>query len=168
MSRVVQHVFTAIRPQNSERLIPVFDTEHPIGSSGDMRPWYTRRACSHTAKSQINLCVYDSTWEATEAFRLDKSDLVEAWVKNDHLGFEIFYFWNGSVRRYRPDFLVKLTNSTTLVVEVKGQDSPEQQAKRKALDEWVRAVNGDGRFGRWAWDIARQPGDVSAILAKHR
>ena len=71
----------------------------------------------------------------------------------------------GSVRRYRPDFLAKLTNGTTQVVEVKGQDSQEQQAKRKALDKWVWAVN--SRFGRWSWDVARQPGDVSAILVKH-
>jgi type III restriction enzyme len=167
MPRVVQHVFGAIRPQNSERLIPVFDTEHPIGSTAEMHPWYTRRACSHTLKSQINLSVYDSTWEATEAFRLDKSNVVEAWVKNDHLGFEVFYFWNGSIRRYRPDFLVKLTNGKTLVIEVKGRDSQEQQAKRKALDEWVNAVNADGRFGPWAWDVAYQPGDVSTILNKH-
>jgi type III restriction enzyme len=67
----------------------------------------------------------------------------------------------------RPDFLVKLADGTTLAVEVEGQDSQEQQAKRKALDEWVRAVNSDGRFGRWVWDVARQPGDVSAILVKH-
>ncbi len=67
----------------------------------------------------------------------------------------------------RPDFLVKLANGTTLAVAVEGQDSQEQQAKRNALDEWVRAVNSDGRYGPWAWDIARQPEDVSAILVKH-
>jgi hypothetical protein len=38
-------------------------------------------------KSHINVCVYDSTWEASDAFQLDESDAVAAWVKNDHLGW---------------------------------------------------------------------------------
>ena len=31
-----------------------------------------------------------ATWEATEAYELDSWPEVAAWVKNDHLGFEIF------------------------------------------------------------------------------
>jgi len=87
------------------------DTEKPkSGSTSDIRPWYNRKARSHTAKSQVNLA-----------------------------------------------------NGTTLVIEVKGQDTQEQRA---ALDEWVRAVNADGRFGRLAWDVAFQPGEVDRIISK--
>ena len=93
--------------------------------------------------------------------------MVAAWVKNHHLGFEVFYFWNGSVRRYRPDFLVKLANGTTPVVEVKGQDSQENRTKREFLDEWVKAVNAHGGFGCWDWAVSREPKDISGILAKH-
>jgi hypothetical protein len=32
-------------------------------------------------------------------------------MKNDHLGFEIVYVFDGVVRKYRPDFLMKLTPS---------------------------------------------------------
>jgi hypothetical protein len=34
------------------------------------------------------------------------------------------------------------------------------------LDEWVQAVNAHGGFGRWRWDMARQPGDSKDILTQ--
>ncbi|MBC7316816.1 MAG: type III restriction endonuclease subunit R, partial [Chloroflexi bacterium] len=102
MSRVVQHVCEAVRQENTERLTPVFDRDHPIRSTGDMRTWYTGKPCERTRKSHINVCVYDSTWEASDAFVLDNSDAVSAWVKNDHLGFEVLYVYRGVVRKYRP------------------------------------------------------------------
>jgi len=39
-------------------------------------------------------------------------------VTNDHLGFEIVYVLEGAVRKDRPDFLVRLADGTTLVLEV--------------------------------------------------
>jgi type III restriction enzyme len=68
-------------------------------------------------------------------------------------------------RKFRPDFLVRLTNGATLVLEVKGQDSAQNRAKRQALDEWVRAVNGQGGFGCWRRDVSRQPADVADVPA---
>ena len=110
--------------------MPVFDGERPIRSTGDMLPWYTGRPWAATERSHVNRCVFDSAWEASEAFHLDRHPDVAAWVKNDHLGFEIVYVFDGVVRKYRPDFLVRLTSGTMLVLEVKGQDSPQNQAKR--------------------------------------
>ena len=92
--------------------------------------------------------MYDSTWEANEAFELDHNPEVAAWVKNDHLGFEIVYVFDGVVRKYRPDFLVRLRNGTMLVLEVKGQDSPQNQAKRAALHESIREGIEDMEAGR--------------------
>ena len=54
-----------------------------------------------------------------------------------------------------------------LVLEVKGQDSDRDQTKRRFLDEWVRAVNAHGGFGRWSWDVSKNPGDVRDILVRH-
>jgi len=167
MTRIVQHVAEALRFQNAERLEPVFDPERPIRSTGDMRRWYTGRPCERTKRSHINFCVYDSGWEATAAFELDRSPHVVAWVKNDHLGFEILYLWRGVVAKYRPDYLVRLSNGTTLVLEVKGQDTERDQAKRRFLNEWVKAVNAHGGFGRWASDVALETADVAGILARH-
>lgn len=169
MNRIVQHIWEAIRFENTTALEPVFDTERPIMSTGDMRPWYTGKPCEHTKRAHVNFCVYDSTWEATEAFELDREDspYVKAWVKNDHLGFEILYVFKGIVCKYRPDFLVRLANNTMLVLEVKGQDSQENKTKRQFLDEWVRAVNEHGGFGHWAWDVSFDTADLPGILEKH-
>ncbi|MEI7903697.1 MAG: type III restriction endonuclease subunit R, partial [bacterium] len=133
MSRVVQHVWEAVRQENTERLTPVFDRDHPIRATGEMRTWYTGKPCARTTKSHINVCVYDSTWEAADAFMLDDSKHVAAWAKNDHLGFEVLYVYRGIVRKYRPDFLVRLTNGEMLVLETKGQEPEQDKVKRRYL-----------------------------------
>ena len=164
MSRIVRHLWDAIRHENTQALTPVFDGERPVRATGDMLPWYTGRPWADTRRSHVNRCVLDSTWEASEAFHLDHHPGVAAWVKNDHLGFEIVYVWDGVVRVYRPDFLVRLASGPMLVLEVKGQDSPQNQAKRDALDEWTRAVTGHGGFGRWTWAVSRAPSDLADLL----
>jgi len=167
MSRVVQHVLEAVRQDNTERLTPVFDRDHPIRSTGEMRTWYTGKPCERTKRSHVNVCVYDSTWEASDAFALDDSENVSAWAKNDHLGFEILYIYRGVVRKYRPDFLVRLKNGDTLVLETKGQETEKDKVKRRYLDEWAQAVTAHGGFGRWRCAVAKAPGEVLDILIKH-
>lgn len=164
LSRVVQHVCEAVRQENTEKLVPVFDRDHPIPSTGQMRTWYTSKPCERTRKSHINVCVYDSTWEASDAFVLDNSSAVSAWAKNDHLGFEVLYLYRGVVRKYRPDFLVRLANGDMLILETKGQDTELDRVKRRYLDEWVQAVNAHGAFGRWRWKVARYPGEIRDTL----
>ncbi|MDZ7315240.1 MAG: DEAD/DEAH box helicase family protein [candidate division KSB1 bacterium] len=164
MSRVIQHVLDAVRQENTGRLEPVFDRDHPIRSTGEMTPWYTGKPCARTARSHINVCVYDSTWEASDAFALDNSEAVGAWVKNDHLGFEIPYLYQGVVRKYRPDFLVRLANGEMLILETKGEESEQDAVKHRYLDEWIQAVNAHGGFGRWRWAVVRSPGDIKDVL----
>jgi type III restriction enzyme len=164
MNKVVQHIADAIRHDNVETLEPVFDRDYPIRSTGDMRTWYTAKPCEYAKKSHINFCVFDSTWEASEAFQLDQNDNVKAWVKNDHLGFEVLYTFQGIVRKYRPDFLVKLKTGDFLVLETKGQDTRQDKTKRLFLDEWVKAVNEHGGFGKWSWAVSYDPSDLPEIL----
>ena len=148
MTRLVQHIWEAIRFENAETVEPMFDRDRPVLSTGDMRTWYTGKPCGSATHSHINFCVYDSTWEASEAFALDRAPEVAAWVKNDHLGFEVLYIHRGVVRKYRPDFLIRFGSGDMLVLETKGRDSEQDQTKRRFLDEWVRAVNTHGGFGR--------------------
>lgn len=166
MGKVVHHIWEAIRFENSESIVPQFDSDHPIRSTGDMRPWYTGKPCELTKRSHINLCVFDSTWEASEAFELDRNPNVDAWVKNDHLGFEILYIFKGVVKKYRPDFIIRLRDGSHLILETKGQDTQQDKTKREFLDEWVRAVNAHGGFGRWAWAVSKNPADVAGILER--
>lgn len=164
MNKVVQHIWEAIRFENTEALVPVFDTDHPIRSTSDMRTWYTGKPCEVARKSHINFCVFDSKWEASEAFELDRNNNVVAWAKNDHLGFEIPYTFEGVIYKFRPDFLIKLVNGGTLILETKGQDSQQDRTKREFLDEWVKAVNAHAAFGKWAWAVSKNPKDVVEIL----
>jgi type III restriction enzyme len=167
MSRLVQHIWEAVGQENTERLVPVFDRDHPIRATGEMRTWYTGKPCERTRRSHINVSVYDSTWEASDAFVLDDSDTVTAWAKNDHLGFEVLYVYRGVVRKYRPDFLVRLVSGETLVLETKGQDTEQDRVKRGYLAEWTQAVNAHGGLGSWSWAVAHHPGEIKDILLKH-
>ena len=164
MKKVVQHIWEGIRFENTKSITPIFDAEYPIHSTSDMRTWYTGKACEAGTKSHINFTPFDSRWEASEAFELDRNPKVEAWVKNDHLGFEIAYIFEGVVHKYRPDFIIRLQNGTHLVLETKGQDTQKDKTKREFLDEWVKAVNSHGGFGKWRWAVSTHPKDVEALL----
>ncbi len=167
MNKIVQHLWNSLRAENTEELSPVFDREHPIRSTGDMRTWYTSKPCEWTKKSHINHIVVDSTWEASEAYLFDKSEKVKSYVKNDHLGFAILYNYQGIIRKYYPDFIIQLTNGAYLVLETKGQDNEQNRTKRSFLEEWVKAINNHGGFGEWNWDVSFHPSDIEDILKKH-
>ena len=112
-------------------------------------------------------CVFDSAWEATESYVIEKNPHVTAWAKNDHLGFEILYIFDGVVRKYLPDFLIRLDNGKTLILETKGQETRRDKEKRKALSEWVAAVNSLGEYGEWCNDVSYNIADVEGIIAKY-
>ena len=167
MDVVVQHLLRYLVEQNHERIEPVFDSEFPIGSTQNMRTWYTTKPCLPTVKSQISHVVGDSGWEGYVANVLEKSPLVQSYAKNDHLGFQIYYLWNGSKRRYIPDLLIRLTNGKTLILEVKGQDSEMAKAKLAATKAWVEGVNHKGGFGVWASAILFEPAKIHDVLEEY-
>jgi type III restriction enzyme len=167
MDLVVQHLLRFVTQQNTTKLEPIYDEENPIGSTAQMRTWYTTKPNNPTVRSHISHVVGDSAWEQYAANIFDKRDGIEAYAKNDHLGFQIHYLWAGSRRRFIPDFIVKLSNNKTLVLEIKGEDSPQNKAKRDALAEWISAVNAAGGFGVWSWDVAFQPAEIQDIIDRH-
>lgn len=61
MQKVVQHIWEAVSFENVKQLTPIFDTERPIRSTGDMTTWYTRKPRELTRQSHINVCVFDSS-----------------------------------------------------------------------------------------------------------
>ena len=167
MNKIIQHIWTEIRAENTQKLTPIFDRERPIRSTADVRTWYTSKPCEWTDKSHISHCVYDSGWEASEAYFLDKSNLVESFVKNDHLGFYILYNHKGVIRKYYPDFMIRLANGEYLILETKGVDSQQNKTKREFLNEWVNAINNHGGFGKWNWNVSFHPSDMERILKKY-
>jgi len=167
MNKIVQHLFSAIRFENTDELVPIFDKENPIKSTARMMTWYTSKPCELTKRSHISHVIFDSTWEATEAFELDRNKEVVSWAKNDHLGFIINYVYRGVIHKYYPDFLIKLKNGKMLILEVKGKDDQQNKTKREFLDEWINAVNSDGRFGNWCWDVSFRTSDIKDKIKKH-
>ncbi|MDR2500739.1 MAG: hypothetical protein LBD37_06640, partial [Treponema sp.] len=167
MNRIVEHLCKFITLQETERLVPVFDPRRKNRSTGNMPAWWTSKYREPLAKSHISHCVYDSTWEITEAYKIEHNPCVRAFAKNDHLDFAILYMYEGGPHYYYPDFLIKLDNGKTLVLETKGQDSPQAKAKRAALEEWIQAVNSLKEYGEWQSDISFNVADVDGIIGKY-
>lgn len=167
MQKIVRHVCEHIRARNTtSRMIHLNGTK-PIKSTADMRTWHTKKPTEHNTKSHINITPYDSQWELTAIQDLERNPNVLSWVKNDHLGFIIKYLYNGVIHDYWPDFLIRLANNITLVLEIKGLDDDQNRKKRDSLAEWVDAVNEDGNYGTWAWDVAFDPKAVNSMITKH-
>ncbi|MGL4594236.1 MAG: hypothetical protein ACRCUY_05860 [Thermoguttaceae bacterium] len=146
IGKVIQHIWNAVRTENTEVQVPIFDTEKPIRSTSDVRTWWTSKPCSNFERSHINFTTHDSNPEFQEAKKLDKFKWIESFVKNDHLGFVIYYTYQGVVRRYFPDYLIRYKNGTMLVLETKGQETDRDRTKRAFLDDWCEAVNNDVPF----------------------
>jgi len=164
MNKVIQHIWNEVRAVNTTGLTPVFDKEHPIRSTDDVRTWWTSKPCENLSRSHINFTVIDSDWELFEARKINESGEVVSFVKNDHLGFAILYNYQGVIRKYYPDFIIKLTNGTHLVLETKGQDNEQNRTKRAFLDEWCSAVNQHGGFGKWQWAVSFDPNDIDVLI----
>ncbi len=167
MNRIVLHLKKALEISSNTILVPLFDQEHPIGSTAEMRPWFTSRETAPTKKSPTRIAVCDSGWEKQAVADLDAHPAVEKWVKNDHLGFEIFYVYRGVVRRYRPDFLVRFVSGLTLILEIKGRYTEHAKEKNDALRTWVRAINQHGGFGPWTSTVCTDPTKLPATLTDH-
>lgn len=167
MNKIVQHLWGFIKIEQTDKVMPVFDQGRRVRSTGDMPRWYTTKPCFVTQHSHISHCVFDSSWEATESYLLEKNPYVEAWAKNDHLGFEIIYTFDGIIRKYIPDFLIRLKNGKMLILETKGQETRQDKVKRAALTEWIEAVNNTREYGSWVNDVSYNPADVDGIIAKY-
>ena len=164
LRKIVRHLYQEIQCANTLQIVPVLDSRSPVRRASEMLAWHTSRPCFKTTKSPVNVVVLDSTWEGSEAFHLDHHANVFSWAKNDHLGFEIFYAFNGVIRRYRPDYLVRRADELNHIIEVKGQMDEEAIAKKAAADEWVEAVNATGQFGLWQYGICEKPQQILDFL----
>jgi len=165
MNKVVQHIFESIGVQNTETLEPQFDRERPIRSTGDMMTWYTGRPNTRNVRTSTSAFSI-ALGKRRKLLNSTGTPRFGLFAKNDHLGFEILYVYSGVVRKYRPDFLIRLANRLQLVLETKGQETDRDRAKRAALDEWIHAVNSDARFGCWAAAVSKSPADISDILGR--
>ena len=160
VTRIVERLMTAIQPDETKGeipLLPILNRYAPIGTSADV-DFLTPRPCTETQRSHVNQVVLDTgTWERAAKFRLEQSELVQCYVRNDHLGLGIPYEHDGISHLYEPDFIVRLINGVHLVLEIKGFEPDQVHAKHAAARRWVSAVNNWGKLKKWDFLVCRDP-----------
>ncbi len=150
-TRIVERLMAAIQPNEVEGetpLLPILNRYKPIVTSREV-DFMTTRPCHGTERSQINQVVLDTeTWESSACFRLERSDVVDYYVRNDHLGLGIPYEYTDISHSYEPDFIVRLKNNVNLIVEIKGNETEQDRAKHEGARRWVSAVNNWNELGQ--------------------
>lgn len=163
---VVEGLLGTLGPDTAEGEapeVPRYETSRGPGTTGDVSFW-TSKEVREVQRSHLNYVVADTrVWEQSAAFSIDRHEAVGAFVKNAGLGFAIPYLHDGQMHDYVPDFIIKLKNGTSLILETKGYDSLEG-VKRDAAERWVNAVNADGSWGTWRYAIVKRVGDVAAAI----
>ena len=159
-TRIVERLMAAIQPNEVEGetpLLPIRNRYKPIGTSAEV-DFMTTRSCHGTERSQINQVVLDTeTWESSACFRLERSDVVDYYVRNDHLGLGIPYEYTDVSHSYEPDFIVRLKNDVNLIVEIKGNETEQDRAKHEGAKRWTSAVNNWNELGKWDFHVCRDP-----------
>ncbi|MGH2459119.1 MAG: restriction endonuclease, partial [Chloroflexota bacterium] len=131
VNQVVSRLLNAIEPDDTQGeapLLPILNRYKSIGTTAEV-DFKTTRPCVFTQFSHLNQVAGDTgTWEQIAAFRLDQagvSGVVKHYARNDHLGLLIPYDLNGVSYSYEPDFLVRLADGRTIVLEIKGYEPNE-------------------------------------------
>jgi len=158
LARAAEKIDIALTRGGGGSIVAVLDPYNPRGSTRHVN-FITSKPCWKTGaqppRSHISHVVQDSSWEVALAQALEGHQRVLAYAKNQALGFEIPYLDGGVMRRYLPDFIVRLdagAEPLNLVLEMKGQRDESDKAKAQtARDLWVPGVNALGGYGRWAF-----------------
>jgi type III restriction enzyme len=165
---IQERIGAAIRTgEGVERFLPALDEYQPIDSTEFKNFNSPTDKCVPTQKSHISHAMCDSGLERKICAVLDRDDNVVSWVKNHKLYLEIPYQYFGNTYRYRPDFIVRLSNGKTLLVEGKGVATEQDDAKTTAARRWVQAVNNWGQLGIWDYELVFDANDLPEVLERH-
>jgi type III restriction enzyme len=174
----VDHIYHAIAAATSAgepRILPIPQPYDTVGSTEYVDFFTTRPTFATRAdKCHISHVVADTdAWEQNVAFKIERMTEVMHYVKNDHLGFEIPYTFEGSEKKYTPDFIVCIDDGRgsdflNLIVEVSGERGEKKAAKvSTARNLWIPAVNNHGTFGRWSFIEITDPTNLQTEIRQH-
>lgn len=165
LQKIINHIGNYIKSSSKESPTVILDPVRPIRSTNTSMIWYTSKPTQPVMKSQISHIVIDSGWEKIGLeFERNRIPHLISWAKNDHLGFEIFYLWQGQTHTYYPDFILKFEGERYLILEVKGKLTDQDKAKWVSAKEWVKAVNANGSFGTWEFKVIKDPKDLFEVV----
>ena len=163
--KIINHIGHFIRSSSKEAPTLVLDHVRPKRSTATAMTWYTSKPAQPVKKSQISHIVIDSGWEKVGLeFERDRIPGLISWAKNDHLGFEIYYLWQGQTKTYYPDFIIKFEGNRFMILEIKGQITDQDKAKWQSAKEWVVAVNASGSFGAWEFKVLDDPKNLFQVV----
>ncbi len=94
-------------------------------------------------KSVFNIITGDSHLELEFAKFLEECPDVVSYAKNYYgVHFKLDYVnADGDISNYYPDFIVRLTNGSVIVVETKGREDLDVPLKMQRLSQWCEDVN---------------------------
>jgi type III restriction enzyme len=138
----------------------VLDPYNPTGSTIHVNFNTSKRLRWETdaRRCHINWVILDSDWEAEFCRVAEAHPRVRSYVKNHNLGLEVPYRCGSEMRKYLPDFIVRVDDGhgeddlLNLIVEIKGYRREDAKEKKSTMDTyWVPGVNHLGTAGRWAF-----------------
>ena len=152
---------------------PTGSTRHVRFNTSRMDRWDTG---GPPPKNQVNWVVLDSDWEAEFCRVAEAHPKVVAYTKNHNLGLEVPYRYGSEMRKYIPDFIVRVDDGhgpgdlLNLIVEIKGYRREDAKEKKSTMETyWVPGVNHLGAYGRWAFaeftDVWQIGSDFEARVA---
>lgn len=118
-------------------------------------PWSRETVAGE--RTVFNLTPVDSSLEARFARFLDRASDVTAWAKlTMNTRFALEYISNaGALRYYYPDFVMRLSDDTCLIVETKGQEDLDVALKDRRARRWCQdSTRLAGR--EWAYEKVPQ------------
>lgn len=165
LQKITNHIGNFIRSSSQESPTAILDLVQPVLSTATAPIWYTSKPTQPVNKSQISHIIIDSGWESLGLeFERNRIPHLISWFKNDHVGFKIYYLWQGQVHTYYPDFILKFENNRYVILEIKGQTKDQDKEKWSAANDWVRAVNTNGNFGTWNFKVLTDTNELHDIL----
>jgi len=123
----------------------------------DTPPFPWSRETVPGERTVFNLTPVDSSLEARFARFLDRATDVTAWAKlTMNTRFALEYISNaGALRYYYPDFVMRLSDDTCLIVETKGQEDLDVALKDRRARRWCQdSTRLAGR--EWAYEKVPQ------------
>ena len=161
--QIVSRLLDAITPDDTQGeppMLPRLNRYRPIGSTGSVH-FKTVRPVQPTQASHLNyVACHTASWEQAAMFQIEllaAQGLVECYARNYRLEFTIPYELYGESRAYEPDFVVRLRDGVSVVLEIKGAPDPDADAKHQAARRWVEAVNNWRQLGEWEFLVCRDP-----------
>ena len=157
------------KPGGDGQVLPIFTPYNRFGSTKYVGG-NTAKEVYPTEKSHVNVVVADTeSWEQIAAKTLEELDAVEAYVKNEFLGFSIPYVAaDGQERRYFTDFLARCRTPegrrVNLMIEITGMNRDKAVKKWYVENRWLPAVNAvRDQYGYDEWAFIEVANDIRDI-----